>query len=217
VAHKYPFIARLIEVDADGNPTRVLDKYEFLAVSWTGAFRAASQWVSKHHVADPFQGPTWWGDWQVLDLDAKKWWRWTPVGVIALSPQIPGEQRPDLKRFMEAIRGSSLEEVQQLYRDDRAGFRDKVWAYFRYRLEQSGDGDVGTEVREDADFLYDLSGMPKLIAEALDMKVSELRRWLGRLRIVQCTHCGKPFKALEYRRQGGYVEADLCRNCEWLL
>jgi hypothetical protein len=67
-------------------------------------------------------------------LQFKSSWRWTPVGVIVLSPQIPDQRRPDLERFMEEIRGSSLEEVRQLHRADRAGFRDRVWAYFRYRI-----------------------------------------------------------------------------------
>jgi hypothetical protein len=216
MAHKYPFIARLIEIDKDDKPVGVLDEHEFLAISWTGAFRAASQWVSRHHVTDPFQGSTWWGDWQILDLDTKKWWRWTPVGVIVLSPQIPDQRQPDLERFMEEIRGGSPEEVRQLHRSDRAGFRNRVWAYFRYRLEQSGDGDVGADVREEADLLYDLSGMPSLIADALGMGVGDLRRWLSRRRTVQCAHCGRSFRVLEYRRQGGYVEADLCDTCEWM-
>jgi hypothetical protein len=184
---------------------RVLDSHQMIATSRVGLLRGASEWASQRETSMG-RYLEWWGDWW-FDEPSGRAVRRVSAGWLMTVPvvQASPKERKYLEAFGARVRERTGKQLAALRAKDRRRFDDDATAYFRMRIEQFG-GDHDESTLHDADKLYDLPGLPAILARALRLTTTELRNYLGRRRAVYCARCGVETVVLDPRCKGGYTE-----------
>ncbi len=92
--------------------------------------------------------------------------------------------------------------------------RSMVGEYLAMSLAET-HGVISLDILRRADQLYDVPGMPTLIAESLGLSVHALRQELGQQHQITCERCSQSFVVLAARVRGGYSCSlpKICPEC----
>lgn len=114
------------------------------------------------------------------------------------------------KELIELIKQlqESPQIVGQQIAEARKQVHDSIKAYFTHRLAET-NGQITYEIKESADRLYDLPGTANALTDALNLEAGELRKLLGRKRVIKCTECGiEDVEVFELRKKGSYSQVE---------